>query len=434
MKFSSFIFLTGLVALLSGAPVNGQVTRVVERQASFADLSTTDAEGNLLVTGDLLTNASPDANFPFSQNNDLLASAPGVSPGANDGEVSQAGNGPYTFTFITPVEITQIDVYTAWRDFRAGQNLEISLSTDGVNFTSLIDYNEESTGGEVVLSSITDEAGVPLGSGITAIRFAPAVGANNGSGAIFREIDVIGTADPIPADQAVFSVERQTSFADLSTTDAAGNLLVTGDLLTTATPDVAFPANQNNDLLASAPDVAPGVNDSEGNQAGAGPYTYTFASLAEITQIDVYSAWRDARAGQNLAISLSTDGVNFEPLLSYNVDSTGNEVVLTTITRANGDPIGTDIMAIRFTPGTGINGSGGVFREIDVIGTSDAPPFLKGDVDLNGFVEFADIPAFIQVLIDQGNQREADADCNGEVEFADIPAFIQILIEAATNS
>ena len=261
---------TGL--LLSGAPVSGQVTRVVERQTSFADLSTTDAAGNLLVTDDLLTNASSDVPFPFSQNNDLLASAPGVSPGANDGEVRQAGNGPYTFTFITPVEITQIDVYTAWRDFRAGQNLEISLSTDGVNFTSLIDYNEESTGGEVVLSSITDEAGVPLGSGITAIRFAPAVGANNGSGAIFREIDVIGTADPIPADQAVFSVERQTSFADLSTTDAAGNLLVTGDLLTTATPDVAFPANQNNDLLASAPDVAPGVNDSEANLAGNGPY------------------------------------------------------------------------------------------------------------------------------------------------------------------
>ncbi len=58
---------------------------------------------------------------------------------------------------------------------------------------------------------------------------------------------------------------------------------------------------------------------------------------------------------------------------------------------------------------------------------------LKGDVDLNGFVEFADIPAFIQVLIDQGNQPEADADCNGFVEFADIPAFIEILIEAATS-
>ena len=58
---------------------------------------------------------------------------------------------------------------------------------------------------------------------------------------------------------------------------------------------------------------------------------------------------------------------------------------------------------------------------------------LKGDVDLNGFVEFADIPAFIQVLIDGGNQPEADADCNGFVEFADIPAFIEILILAASS-
>ena len=128
-----------------------------------------------------------------------------------------------------------------------------------------------------------------------------------------------------------------------------------------------------------------------------------------------------------MAISLSTDGVNFEPLLSYNVDSTGNEVVLTTITRANGDPIGTDIMAIRFTPGTGINGSGGVFREIDVIGTSDAPPFLKGDADMSGVIDFADIPAFIAILQSGMFVAEADADCDLDLDFDDIPAFIAIL-------
>ena len=59
---SCWLCATGL--LLSGAPVSGQVTRVVERQTSFADLSTTDAAGNLLVTGDLLTAASSDVTFP----------------------------------------------------------------------------------------------------------------------------------------------------------------------------------------------------------------------------------------------------------------------------------------------------------------------------------------------------------------------------------
>ena len=92
---SCWLCATGL--LLSGAPVSGQVIRVVERQASFADLSTTDVAGNLLVTGDLLTAASSDVTFPASQNNDLLASAPGVYPRANDSAANLAGPGPYTF-------------------------------------------------------------------------------------------------------------------------------------------------------------------------------------------------------------------------------------------------------------------------------------------------------------------------------------------------
>ena len=56
---------------------------------------------------------------------------------------------------------------------------------------------------------------------------------------------------------------------------------------------------------------------------------------------------------------------------------------------------------------------------------------LKGDVDTNGFVEFADIPPFINLLINMGFQAEADTDCNGVVEFADIPVFINLLIEAS---
>jgi len=432
MKISGLVFLTGLVVLFSGAPVSGQVTRTVERQTSFADLSTTDAMGNLLVTGDLLTAASPDVTFPFSQNNDQLASAPGVGVGDNDGEAVVAGTGgPFTFTFLTPVEITQIDVYTAWRDARAGQNLEISLSTDGVNFVPLIDYDEPSVGGEVVLSSITDAAGVPLGSDVTAIRFTLPE-ATNGSGAVFREIDVIGTADPIAEDQVIFSVERQVSYADLSTTDAMGNLLETGDLLTIAVPDVEFPAFQNNDLLSDdpstiAPGPADGVVDSEAVVAGeGGPFTYTFPTTVEITQINVYSAWRDARAGQNLSISVSTDGENFEPLITYNVESPGDEVVLSTITVANGDPLGTDITAIRFTPGSGTNGTGGVFREIDVIGTSGG--FLPGDVNRDGEVNFLDIVPFIGVLSGSLELRlEADTSLDGEVDFLDIVPFITLL-------
>ena len=66
------------------------------------------------------------------------------------------------------------------------------------------------------------------------------------------------------------------------------------DLLTITTPDVGFPAFQNNDLLTFDPALGVGVSgDTEAVPAGEGPFTYTFPSPVEISQIAVYSAWRD---------------------------------------------------------------------------------------------------------------------------------------------
>ena len=52
---------------------------------------------------------------------------------------------------------------------------------------------------------------------------------------------------------------------------------------------------------------------------------------------------------------------------------------------------------------------------------------LKGDADMDGDVDFADIPAFIAILQAGMFVAEADVDCNMAVEFADIPAFIMTL-------
>ena len=57
---------------------------------------------------------------------------------------------------------------------------------------------------------------------------------------------------------------------------------------------------------------------------------------------------------------------------------------------------------------------------------------LKGDVDMNGVVDFADIPPFIAILQSGVFQAEADCDCSTVVDFVDIPAFIGILIAAAS--
>lgn len=76
------------------------------------------------------------------------------------------------------------------------------------------------------------------------------------------------------------------------------------------------------------------------------------------------------------------------------------------------------------TPGQVILGE----RYATAIAAFVSDPVLLGDVDLNGEVNFSDIPAFIDVLISGELQLEADIDQSGIVDFADIPLFIDILI------
>lgn len=52
---------------------------------------------------------------------------------------------------------------------------------------------------------------------------------------------------------------------------------------------------------------------------------------------------------------------------------------------------------------------------------------VKGDLDLNGTVDFLDINPFIVVLAAGGTQPEGDCNCDGFVDFLDISPFIQIL-------
>ena len=56
-----------------------------------------------------------------------------------------------------------------------------------------------------------------------------------------------------------------------------------------------------------------------------------------------------------------------------------------------------------------------------------ASPVLKGDVDMDGDIDFSDIPPFISVLISGVFQAEADCDCSAVVDFFDIAPFIVLL-------
>ena len=57
----------------------------------------------------------------------------------------------------------------------------------------------------------------------------------------------------------------------------------------------------------------------------------------------------------------------------------------------------------------------------------DETVVLRGDVNLDGMVNFLDIAPFISRLTDMDNQAEADVNEDGIVNFLDISPFIQAL-------
>ena len=54
-------------------------------------------------------------------------------------------------------------------------------------------------------------------------------------------------------------------------------------------------------------------------------------------------------------------------------------------------------------------------------------PFLLGDINLDGAVNFLDISPFISLLSTGGFLEQADINGDGEVNFSDISPFISIL-------
>jgi len=71
---------------------------------------------------------------------------------------------------------------------------------------------------------------------------------------------------------------------------------------------------------------------------------------------------------------------------------------------------------------------GGYFDNIQVAGVvAEVIDVVKGDVNMDGSVTFADIPPFIAALQTGEFQAEADVNCSERVDFADIPPFISIL-------
>ena len=155
------------------------------------------------------------------------------------------------------------------------------------------------------------------------------------------------------------------------------------------------------------------------------PYTFSFSGRSEGANLGGIDA-------EFRIEFLDSSGTNVEEFLTGNVDiEPTNTYTPFTLTRTA--PAGTAslraVIAVQsFGAGLDASETGALFvDDASIQGSLAAGDVLKGDVDLSGVVDFADIAPFINVLQSGGTQPEADADCSMVVDFADIPVFIAIL-------
>ena len=149
------------------------------------------------------------------------------------------------------------------------------------------------------------------------------------------------------------------------------------------------------------------------------------------------TVWFNAEADADGTITIDTFGSDFDTQLHVYEIVSGGFAGLQLIDTNNDSPGSSQSqVTIEVTEGTRYAIRVGGFRSSDSLGNGSegnivlngefTPAFLLGDVDLNGVVNFLDIPPFIVILNFTGFQDEADIDRNGVVNFLDIPPFIEI--------
>ena len=200
-----------------------------------------------------------------------------------------------------------------------------------------------------------------------------------------------------------------------------------------------------NGTVARATDlgsISPGDTLAIGTDADVPTQTISsaatdFVSISSDDDVDVYSF--TVTEVSNLDITLTPHGGVFAQgagtfdadsrvdLALSVIDSNGQSVLASSDQSGLG---GTEtVSSIPLEPGTYFTQITGVQDTIQLYSlelTAAETPVLKGDVDLNGVVNFFDVAPFILVL-QNGFQAEADVDCNGSLDFGDIPVFIAIL-------
>ena len=155
------------------------------------------------------------------------------------------------------------------------------------------------------------------------------------------------------------------------------------------------------------------------------PYTFSFSARSEGVNLGGIDA-------EFRIEFLDQTGTLVEPFLTGNVDIEPTSTYAP-FSQTRTAPVGTAslrvVIAVQsFGTGLDASNSGAIFvDDASIQGSLDTGGVVKGDADMDGDVDFDDIPAFIAILQAGMFVAQADADCDLDIDFDDIPAFIVIL-------
>ena len=200
------------------------------------------------------------------------------------------------------------------------------------------------------------------------------------------------------------------------------------------------------DLFLGFQDTSNNDNSNPGGEVSV-TWTVSVASLIDLNLSFEIAAMGDFETADVLSFTASIDGSAEETLFTSVVDNDGaftytlddgSTVELNDPLTINGQIVSNEFQTFSFP----ISGSGSQLtltlnydtdaesevHAIDNVSvTASGVADFKGDVDMNGVVNFNDIGPFIAALQGGVFVAQADCDCSTVVDFGDIPAFIAIL-------
>ena len=152
------------------------------------------------------------------------------------------------------------------------------------------------------------------------------------------------------------------------------------------------------------------------------------------------SVWWSVDADANGSVTIDTFGSDFDTELHVYEFASGGGFNSLNLVEENDDMNGSQSqVTFDVTEGTRYEIRVGGFRSSNSIGAGSEgnivlngaftdPPILLGDVNLDGMVNFFDIPMFIDVVLTNVFQAEADINEDGLVDFDDIAPFIDLVL------